>query len=54
MSVSGRPAGKASRKSLRTDHDWKSKMDDTWWFELVTEGPPANEENEQLTGKEDA
>jgi hypothetical protein len=54
MSVSGRPAGKASQKSLRSDRDWMSKMNDAWWVELVTEGPPANEENEKLTGKEDA
>jgi hypothetical protein len=47
MSVSGRPAGKASQKFLRTDRDWMSEMDDTWWFEL-----PANEENGKLTGKE--
>jgi hypothetical protein len=53
MSVSGRPAGKASQNSLRTDRDWMSKIDDTWWFELVTEGQPANEEDEKHTGKED-
>jgi hypothetical protein len=37
MSVAVRPAGKASQKSLRTDRDCMLKMDDTWWFELVTE-----------------